>query len=95
MNTNRSCGCKSHNSCYVCETEFGITPIDKAQERTDKFEEEREFCISSCRLFYKKNNEKVFDDAVFEGIKIIPEFITEEEEKTLLNDRRRRKNFVR
>ena len=51
MNTNRQCGCKGFNSCFTCETEFGITASDPTQDRINQFEEEREFCILCSRLF--------------------------------------------
>ena len=90
MNTDRTCGCKGFNSCLICEAEFGIESSDPAQERIDQFEEEREFCIDCSRLFNKKNDknccEKSSEEPVFQGIKIIRDFITSDEEKTLLED---------
>ena len=90
MNTDRTCGCKGFNSCLICEAEFGIESSDPAQERIDQFEEEREFCIDCSRLFNKKNEknccEKTSEEPVFQGIKIIRDFITSDEEKTLLED---------
>ena len=90
MNTDRTCGCKGFNSCLICEVEFGIESSDPAQERIDQFEEEREFCIDCSRLFNKKNDEncceKTSEEPVFQGIKIIRDFITLDEEKTLLED---------
>ena len=90
MNTDRTCGCKGFNSCLICEAEFGIESSDPAQERIDQFEEEREFCIDCSRLFNKKNDEncceKTSEEPVFQGIKIIRDFITLDEEKTLLED---------
>jgi len=90
MNTDRTCGCKGFNSCLICEAEFGIESSDPAQERIDQFEEEREFCIDCSRLFNKKNEknccEKTSEEPVFQGIKIIRDFITSDEENTLLED---------
>ena len=53
----------------------------------------REFCIDCSRLFSKKNDENVHcnceetnEEPVFRGIKIIRDFLTLDEEKTLLED---------
>ena len=92
MNTDRTCGCKGFNSCLICEAEFGIESSDPAQERIDQFGEEREFCIDCSRLFNKINDENVHscektsEEPVFQGIKIIRDFVTLDEEKTLLED---------
>jgi len=90
MNTNRPCGCKGFNSCFTCETECGITPSDPTQDRINQYEEEREFCILCSRLFVNTgaacNCEKSSENPIFSGIKIIPEFVSVEEETTLLED---------
>jgi len=91
MNTNRTCGCKAFNTCFICETEFGLESTDPAQERINQFAEEREFCIKCSRLF-KKNNyencdcEKNLNEPIFQGIKLITNFVTADEEESLLED---------
>ena len=33
MNTDRSCGCKSFRTCFVCEAEHGLVRRDKPEGR--------------------------------------------------------------
>jgi len=91
MNTNRTCGCKAFNTCFICETEFGLESTDPAQERINQFPEEREFCIKCSRLFKKDTNEncdceKNLNEPIFQGIKLITNFVTADEEESLLED---------
>ena len=47
MNTNRSCGCKSFNTCYVCENELGIVKEDAGKLRLAQFVDTYTYCPES------------------------------------------------
>ena len=51
MNTNRRCGCKSFNSCYLCEAEYGLSATEPALERIETIRSQRIFC-PVCRQLY-------------------------------------------
>ena len=51
MNTNRRCGCKGFNSCYLCEAEFGLSTTEPALDRIESIQSQRIFC-PLCRYLY-------------------------------------------
>ena len=77
MNTNRNCGCKSFRTCFICEKEFGFKSVDIARELVDSFEKVIDFDAET---------HKLSDGTNFPGIKIIPDFVSEEEESKLVKD---------
>lgn len=91
MNTNRPCGCKGFNSCYICEAEFGLTSTEPALERIDSLEEQRIFC-PLCKHLYDPNDALPPNSHVcgtgecFPGIEIYTNFVSPEEEMRLLLD---------
>lgn len=86
MNTDRSCGCKSFRSCYICEKEFGIQNVDTAQERVNAFQTTYKFCLEREMLFPDNNNSPHFNGIRFPGVKIYQDFISIEEETQLIQD---------
>ena len=89
MNTNRACGCKSFNSCYLCEAEFGLSGTEPALERIDNLDEQRLFC-PVCRCLYDpcvvQNRHICGHGEQFHGIELYPNFISVEEEQKVLRD---------
>jgi len=88
MNTNRACGCKSFNSCYLCEAEFGLSATEPALERIDQLDEQRIFC-PLCRLLYDPfvhTRHICGQGEPFHGIELYPNFISVEEEQKVLED---------
>ena len=89
MNTNRACGCKSFNSCYLCEAEFGLSGTEPALERIDHLDEQRLFC-PVCRCLYDpcvvQNRHICGHGEQFHGIELYPNFISVEEEQKVLRD---------
>jgi alkylated DNA repair protein alkB family protein 4 len=85
MNTNRSCGCKSFNTCFVCEAELGIAKADAAKLRVEAFEKTYVYCPDTDRLVIQ--NEAAANSIIqFPGFKLIRDFITADEEEKLLAD---------
>ena len=87
MNTNRTCGCKGFNSCYICENEYGITPRDAAQEEVNKYDQVKNLCILCYQLYTEKeclNCNEIH--SAFPGIKVIRNFVTANEEKELIEE---------
>jgi len=79
MNTNRPCGCKSHRSCTVCEAEFGIVPTAAPIYQY----------IQDCTAQYEYSiggDNTELEKLGLTGIKILPDFITQEEEDRLISD---------
>ena len=89
MNTNRRCGCKSFNSCYLCEAEFGLEATDKAMERIESIQSQRIFC-PLCRHLYDPGHLHLCGvgqgHQPFQGIEIHPNFISEVEETQLIHE---------
>lgn len=88
MNTNRACGCKGFNSCYLCEAEFGLNSTEPALERIDQLEEQRIFC-PLCRRLYDPNGQSLHicgQGEPFLGIEVYPNFVSVDEEHKLLKD---------
>ena len=89
MNTNRSCGCKSFNSCYTCEKEFGIKPKDPAQDLVNQYPKSKTLCFQCYGMYPTEqcHNCKEFktSNEMFSGINIIQDFVTEEEENELIS----------
>ena len=84
MNTNRICGCKSFNTCYICEKEFGLQPRDWGQQLKDENRTFYKFCIENKACF---NFDSPSDSLVnFSGIVVIPDFISSDEEKELVKN---------
>lgn len=86
MNTNRPCGCKGFNSCYVCEAEFGLPATEPALERIDSLEEQRIFCPLCKHLYDPKDCHVCGTGEFFPGIEIYTNFVSPEEEMRLLVD---------
>ena len=87
MNTNRECGCKSFRTCRICELKHGL-PRDLTTE--NRVRALGDFFIldpESEVLFQDKGSElvEVFDKQIW-GVKLYPNFISEEEEERLLQD---------
>ncbi len=81
MNTNRECGCKSFRTCFVCEKAFGLSSTsDEATTRFESFE--RVFTFDPESGFIVNDNEEIF----MPGIKLIKDFITQDEEAELIAD---------
>lgn len=86
MNTNRRCGCKGFNSCYLCEAEFGLTATEPALERIDLMEQQRIFC-PLCRHLYDPSGPHICGQGeLFLGVEIYPNFLSVEEERKLIFD---------
>jgi alkylated DNA repair protein alkB family protein 4 len=91
MNTDRPCGCKSFRSCFVCEETSGIKSIDISEKKFDECSEAIWIYCPKCTKVFK--NTKTLKDCedhtdevgeCFSGIRIIPEFVTLEEEERLI-----------
>lgn len=87
MNTDRSCGCKSFRSCYICEEQFGLKTTEPAKERVEQYDKHYSLCPESNRLSLddrdKPDDEK---EIIFPGVQIIRDFVTQEEEEQLIKD---------
>jgi len=83
MNTDRPCGCKSFRTCIICEAEFGLKAKDDwgKQLKADN-REFYHYSMESGGCFSLENPNKTVD---FPGIKIIRDFVTPEEESTLIS----------
>jgi len=80
MNTCRPCGCKSFKTCIVCEAEFGLKYTeDSVIEQSQSFT----YCPETKKC--RKNDDPTVEKN-FPGIKIIQNFVTEEEERQLVKD---------
>jgi len=88
MNTNRACGCKSFNSCYLCEAQFGLSTTEPALERIDQLDEQRIFCICCRKLYdpFVQNRHICGQGEPFHGIELYPNFISVEEEQKVLEN---------
>ena len=84
MNTNRTCGCKSFNTCYVCEKEYGLKPRDWGQQLQDENRTFFEFSIGNGTCFNLDNSSDALEN--FSGIVVIPNFISIDEEAELINN---------
>lgn len=91
MNTDRPCGCKSFRSCFVCQETSGIKSIDISEKKFEDFSKIIwVFCPQCIKVF--KSTKTLRDCAdhsteigqSFYGIRIIPEFVTPEEENHLI-----------
>ena len=97
MNTNRRCGCKSFNSCYLCEAEFGLSGTEPAFERLQNSHDIRVFC-PECQCLFKAGPrspthicpgggcQAVASNQRFFGLEIIRDFISLDEEAKLIHD---------
>ncbi len=89
MNTDRPCGCKSFNSCYVCEKDLGIVKEDAAKARLQQAGDKTYlYCPDSEELtpIYGQNAEAPTTKTKFPGFKLIRDFISAEEEARLVSD---------
>lgn len=87
MNTNRRCGCKSFNSCYLCEAEFGLSNTEPALERIDTISEQRIFCPLCRRLYEPSRSVHMCGQGQpFHGIELYQNFISADEELALLHN---------
>ena len=84
MNTNRTCGCKSFRTCVLCESEYGLKPWDYGQKLKDENRTLYEFSVESSECLACESSSKVLDG--FSGIKLIPEFISENEQRELVDN---------
>jgi len=84
MNTNRSCGCKSFNTCYVCENELGIFKEDPGKSRLNQFVDTYTYCPESETIVIQNDKEENRRDLKFLGFKLIRDFVSEAEESTLI-----------
>ena len=84
MNTDRACGCKSFNSCLLCEAEYGLSATEPALERIDVLEEERIFCPTCRHLRDPRTSHVCGQGERFPGIELYQNFISAEEEHKLL-----------
>jgi len=78
MNTTRLCGCKGHRSCTVCESEYGIEPAPSLHLTNIENVE--------CFTYNINGDNSHIKHLGLDGIKLIPDFITEEEENQLVAD---------
>ena len=89
MNTNRACGCKSFNSCYLCEAEYGLSSREPALERIESIQAQRIFC-PICRHLHDPLTGRphvCFQGlGVFSGVEVHRDFISVEEEQRLIGD---------
>lgn len=94
MNTNRACGCKSFNSCYMCEAEYGLSSREPALDRIESIQAQRIFC-PICRHLHDPMTGRphVCQDcqlgsssSMFPGVELHRDFISVEEEQRLLGD---------
>ena len=82
MNTDRTCGCKSFRTCKICEEELGIKPReDWGKQLKDENREFYEYNGKTGSSFALDDPEKSFE---FPGIRIINDFVSLEEEKSLV-----------
>ena len=97
MNTTRDCGCKGYRSCRICEEQFGIVSQDVGQERAAQFKKRAGLCLDCGQVFYGleaaiqsdcSSCSAHLDLNPFEitGLTVIPNFVTEAEEVSLLAD---------
>jgi len=90
MNTTRRCGCKGYRSCLVCEKEFGIVNEEIGKQMLDDFPVKLAYCVDSDRAFADQlgsppcNNGHGETGRVFNGIKVIRDFVSEAEEDELM-----------
>jgi len=86
MNTNRPCGCKGFNSCYLCEAEYGISPNEPALEKIEAINQQKIFC-PLCRHLYEPNHLHICGQGLpFKGIELYTNYVSAEEEKRLIGD---------
>ncbi len=92
MNTNRRCGCKSFNSCYLCEAEFGLVNTEPALEKLQASHDIRVFC-PDCYCLFKTTQGSASHPCPrtpqpqrYFGLEIIKDFVSVEEEAKLLHD---------
>lgn len=85
MNTNRDCGCKSFRTCLQCEKSYGLeeSQRDKSEVEAGKFPTVFEFDPKTNEIHEDGKEE---ERRPFKGIKIIENFVTEEEEARLVKD---------
>lgn len=81
MNTNRTCGCKSFNTCYVCESELGIAKEDAAKLRLAQFAHTYTYCPETETIVTNDGEKRGMK---FPGFKLIRDFVTEDEESSLM-----------
>jgi len=86
MNTNRTCGCKSFNTCYVCENELGIVKEDEGKSRLTRFVDIYTYCPESGTIVIEGDKEGERGGVKFPGFKIIPNFVSEAEESALVSN---------
>jgi alkylated DNA repair protein alkB family protein 4 len=87
MNTNRRCGCKSFNSCYLCEAEYGLTNTEPALERIDVIQDERIFCPVCQRLYPAATSGHICGQGQpFHGLELLQDFVSIDEERTLVHN---------
>ena len=90
MNTNRACGCKGFNSCYLCEAEYGLSSTEPALEKIEAINQQKIFC-PLCRHIYEPNHlvhicgqQQQGQALPFRGIELYENFVSVEEEKKLI-----------
>ena len=85
MNTNRTCGCKSFRTCFVCEKEHGLAPVETASHRLDSAEKVYDYCPETGLLSSSTGED--CDPALpssFPGIRILKDFVSADEEAALV-----------
>jgi len=84
MNTNRDCGCKGFNTCALCEEKFGLTPFDWGDKLKKEDRTFYEFSIETQSCINVENDCDMLTN--FSGIKIIENFVSEDEEAELIKN---------
>jgi len=89
MNTNRACGCKSFRTCILCEIEFGLKS-SLLQELDEKLEQGKVFhyCFKTGECIEESDDkdEEEKTRLKFPGIHIVPDFLSKDEEKVLVEE---------
>ena len=81
MNTG-ACGCKCFRSCVICESAVGLKPSeDWGKQLKEENREFYEYSIENGNCFKLEKPQKTLD---FPGIKTISDFVTPEEESSLI-----------
>ena len=85
MNTDRTCGCKSFRSCFICEKQFNLFNTDTAKDKIKQFPIVYNFNNELKRLVAEnvQDSKNVIE---FPGIIIIEDFVTSQEEADLVRD---------
>ena len=101
MNTDRTCGCKGYNSCYICEIEFDIPKVDLTKQLANQYGNDAFIFCADCKRVVLCNSwnvdhlkscqesDSVHDKSItntFPGVQIVRDFISETEELKLMQD---------